>query len=116
MKKIAHKSRVVFDGILDFINESGEQRLLLELTESLEEELAKTRGTDEIIVTSAMPLTLPQLKKIKNTLQKHLKKKLPIVNKIDKNLVAGFTIRVNDWFLDSSIRQEMETLTRNLLA
>lgn len=115
MKKTSHKSRAVFGGILDFIKETKEPSLLPELTESLEEELAKTRGTDEIIVTSAVPLNLPQLTKIKNTLEKYLKMKLPIVNKIDKNLIAGFTIRVNDWFLDTSIRQEMETLRRNLL-
>lgn len=116
MKKLSTKSKAVLEGILDFIKETGEQNLLGEITNSLEKELAKTRGTDEIIVTSTVLLSPPQLKKIKNTLQKNLKVNLPVVNKIDKTLIAGFTIRVNDWYLDSSVRQALESVKRNLLA
>ena len=115
MKKVSSKSKAVLTGLLEFLDESGKQNLLPEVADFLEKEVAKSQESNEIIVTSAVKISPKQLKNLKFVMQKKLKVNFPIINKIDNNLLGGFTIRVNDWFLDSSISHQVELLKRSLL-
>lgn len=116
MKKTSHTSRNVTRGVLDYLSEIGEQKILPEVTRSLEEVLHKAKKTDEIKVTSAVAMTSKQLKLLKSTLSRALGVNLPVKNKVEKSLVGGFTVRVADWFLDASITHELEMLKRSLLS
>lgn len=116
MRKISDKSKAYIEGLLDYIGKTGEQNILPEIAKSLEKEAAKSQKENEIIVTSAVRLTPQQLKNIKKILENLLNVKFPIVNKINKNLIAGFTIRVNDWFWDSSLSYQIEQFKRLLLS
>lgn len=115
MSKNTYKSDQMTEGIIDYLEEKGEQNLLGEVTRALQGQLAKQERANEIVVTSVVKLSLPQLSKIKSFFQKKMKLKLPAVNLIDKNLIGGFTIRVNDWFLDASIENQIKTFKRILL-
>lgn len=101
-------------GILSYLDEIGEQKILPEVTKSLEEVIDKAKKNDEIIVSSVIPFTSQQLKTLKSILTKVLGIELPLKNKLDKDLVGGFTVRVNDWFLDASITHQLEILKRTL--
>lgn len=116
MKKINHRSRNVTKGLLAYLDEIGEQKILPEVTRSLEEVLSKAKRSDEIVVVSAIPLVKSQLGLLKSILSKSRGVNLPIKNKTDKSLIGGFTVRINDWFLDASIIQELEILKRSLLS
>lgn len=116
MKKISSKSEAVLAGILDYLAETGDQALLPEVTKSLEKEIRKAKGADKIIVTSSIKLTPQQIKNLQAVLKKILHVKLPIVNNIDKNLIGGFTVKINDWYLDASINHELLLLKRSLLS
>lgn len=116
MKKISSKSKAVFAGIMDYFKETGEKSLLAEVTTSLEKEILKSKGTDEVIVTSVVKLTQQQISNLREVLEKKLHVKLPLVNKIDKNLIGGFTVKINDWYLDASISHELLLLKRSLLS
>lgn len=103
------------EGIIDYLEEKGEQKLLGEVTKALQGQLAKQERANEIVVTSVVKLSSPQLSKIITFFHKKMKLKLPAINLIDKNLIGGFTIRVNDWFLDASIENQIKTFKRILL-
>ncbi|MBI3379551.1 F0F1 ATP synthase subunit delta [Candidatus Gottesmanbacteria bacterium] len=115
MKQVSTKSKALVSGLLDYIFDEGEQYLLPQVTKSLEKEVARIHKSDEIVVSSMVKLSPGQLKKIKETLHKMLNVKYPLVNEVDKNLIGGFTIKVNDWFFDASISHEIELLERSLL-
>ncbi len=115
MKNISFKSKAVISGLLDYLGQKGEENLLPEVSKSLEKEVDKLSGQDEIIVTSTVRLTSSQLAKIKSSIYKMLKKKLPVKNEINQKLLGGFTVRVNDWFFDSSISRQVELLKQSLL-
>ena len=70
---------------------------------------------DKILITSVFKLSADQVDKIKKSINKILKVDLPVENKIDSKLMGGFTIKVNDWFLDSSIKHEIDLIKRSLL-
>ena len=116
MIKISGKSKAIIKGLLEYLDETKRNELLPEVTQSLERKVALREGTDEIIVTSVVKLTPKQIINFKTALRIILKVNLPLINKIDQNLIGGFTIQINDWFLDSSISYKIELLKRSLLA
>lgn len=74
------------------------------------------KGLDKIIVTSVVPLSKEQLLVIGKVLPEFVDKKAPIINVIDKKILAGFTISVRDWFLDASLIYEIKDFKQRLLS
>lgn len=116
MKKISKKSKQVLKGLLDYLKDTGEEKLLPEVTQTLGEVVVKSKKAEEIVVTSVVPLTDEEKENLQDILSKNLQGNLPIVNKIDKTLLAGFTIRVKDWFFDASLARQLESLKRSIMS
>lgn len=112
--KDSKKPNLVVAGILDFLEERGEQRLLPEVTRQLESLLEEAKEAEAIEVKSFIALSKTEMEELKNSLRKFLGNKLPMVNGIDKKLLGGFTIKVGDWFLDASLASDL-TFLRQLL-
>ncbi len=110
------ESSSVVQGILGFLSDTGKSNLLSSVAEVLDEVVDKTRNADEILITSAVPLTPPQVKKLGGIVSHFLKRDLPPVNKIDKRLLGGFSIRVGDFFLDASLANELDNIKQLILS
>ncbi len=67
-------------------------------------------ATEEIVVTSAVALSAEQLGKIRKIIPVEITSSLPIINKVDKKILAGFIIEVGDWSLDASLNYELKEL------
>ena len=67
-------------------------------------------ATEEIVVTSAVALSVEQLGKVRKIIPVEIASTLPIVNKINKKILAGFTVEVGDWSLDASLNCELKEL------
>ncbi|MBI4990548.1 ATP synthase F1 subunit delta [Candidatus Gottesmanbacteria bacterium] len=115
MKKRSLKSNAVLQGLLDYLSQTGKEDLLPEVTKSLENVVAKSKKAEEIIVNSALPLKTEEIKNLKNVLKKITNVDLPVVNKVDKKLIGGFTVRLNDWFLDASLYHQLQLIKQSLL-
>lgn len=116
MKKISSKSSQVLEGLLNYLDERNEQDILPEVTKSLEAKVEKNDNDNKIIISSAIRLSDKQIGQIKSVVLKKLGRKMPAVNKIEKKLLGGFTLRVNDWFLDSSLNFQIINLKRLMLS
>lgn len=106
----------VVQGILGFLSDTGKTNLLSSVAEVLDEVVDKTKNADEILITSFIPLSRPQFKKLAGIVSRFLGRKLPAVNKIDKRLVGGFSIRVGDFFLDASLANELANIKQLILS
>lgn len=115
MKKISSKSSQVLDGLLNYLDESHKEDLLPEVTKSLEEKMTKGKKENQIIVSSPIRLSEKQINQVKSVIYRKFGKKMPVQNKIERELLGGFTIRVNDWFLDASLNFQITNLKRLLL-
>ncbi len=116
MKKSSNKSTAVLTGLMNYLKETGEEKLLPEVTKSLEKVVAKSKNSKQIIISSAYPLNSKQLGLLKRIINKKLNLDFPIVNNIDKGLIGGFTVRINDWFMDSSVLHHLQFIKRSLLS
>lgn len=116
MKQTSKDSKLVVQGLLGFLSDSGKTGLLSSVTDLLGEVVDKTKSAEEIIVTSQVTLTKEELGKIRQLVSHFLRRDIPAVNKVEKNLIGGFTIRVGDFFLDASLASELSNVKRLILS
>lgn len=114
MKKSSQKTDAILNGLTCYLKEKGEENILPDVTKSLENMVSKLNKSDSIIVTSVVPLSKPQLNEIGKLIKKNLNIELPIVNEIEKQLLAGFTVKVNEWFFDGSVSNQLNNIRRSL--
>ena len=67
------------------------------------------------IITSHIRLTVEQINYLQITPKKIFNEVLPVQNIIDKNILAGFTVKVGEWYLDASLKTELNNLQQILL-
>ena len=67
------------------------------------------------IITSPIRLTVEQINYLQIILKKIFNEVLPVQNIIDKNILAGFTVKVGEWYLDASLKTELNNLQQILL-
>jgi len=116
MKKKTKTYSIVVSGLLDYLAETDQSKLLPQVTAELRNLVEKPGEVKEITVTSFLPLTPQQLEVVKIALYKFLNLDLPVTNKIDKKLLGGFTVAVGDWFLDASLAYELRKLKQLMLS
>lgn len=117
MKRTSRTSKIVTRGLIDFLSEKGETRLLPEVVDTLEATLAKSRQPNAMVVTSAVGLTAAQKQQLTAIFSRKMANSRPLSTRfvIDKTLLGGFTIRINDWSLDATIAHELATLKHSLV-
>lgn len=71
--------------------------------------------TVKIEVISAWPLSKNQIRKIAFLMTKRLFKKVDVVNKINKDILAGIIIRTGDIIMDGSVNRRMLRLKNYIL-
>jgi F0F1-type ATP synthase delta subunit len=115
MIKTIQKSDNIISGIMDYLSETGEEHLLTEVSRELEVIVKKSKSAEEIEVNSVVKMSHAQTLFIRQYIQKILKLDLPVVCTIDAKLIGGFTIQVGDWFLDASLKYQIESIKQTLL-
>lgn len=75
----------------------------------LNEEL---KGKDVAYITTAVPLTAEIEKKVLAQLGKITDKKVTLENRVDKDILGGFVLRVGDTQYDASIATKLERIKR----
>ncbi len=99
---------------LYYFLESGRLLLLRELVLELKVLAAKAMKEDEGLVESAFKISLEQMAKIEQTLEKILGKKLRIESKIVPELLAGIKVSVGGKSFDLSLTNSLENMKKQL--
>lgn len=73
---------------------------------------AAARGEASAEVTSAHPLTAPQLKELTARLKAREGKDIKITAKVDPEILGGLVVRIGSTQIDSSIRTRLNTLAQ----
>jgi F-type H+-transporting ATPase subunit delta len=115
MIKAAQKSTDIIQGLMDYLSETGEEKLIKDVSRELKTIVRETNQIDEILVTSAVELRESQKQNISEFIKRKLKLNLPLINKIDKSLIGGFRIKVGDWLLDASLKHQLDNIKQTLL-
>lgn len=90
-------------------------KYLIKIFDEFINEVNSSIGIKEGIIYSVNKLTDEQIKKISDAIEVKLNNKVELVNKIDKRLIGGIKIVVEDKIFDGSVKNKLEKLHEDLL-
>ena len=125
--KLAYKEKTevflsLFEGQIEsktsnFIKVLGESKrisLLPHISREYKKLLSGTKGSSEVLITSAFELTDEQLKKTTDSLKGRYGDSLTVEQVIDKSLIGGFSIKCGDEVTDYSVKGKLEKLRNQI--
>ena len=111
----ARYARAVYDSLRTALKAEGHEDMLAHVLEELVQ-LARAGGPTSADVTSAVELSAAQRAKIEGELRGHYGAALDINYQVDSALLGGLLVRVGDKVLDTSVRQRLNAVQRNMIA
>ena len=101
--------------LLSVLIDKRRERVLDYLPDVYKGVAGKIRGIVPVIVQTAIPLTEDRLTKLKKNLEKLTKKKVNIETEINKDIIGGMIIRIENKIIDGSITNHLKNLKKSLL-
>jgi F-type H+-transporting ATPase subunit delta len=101
---------------LGLMNNKGRLGLLREVTEAYDDLLEEQLGNVEVDVTVAQRLSPEQLEQVRQRVGKAIGRNAVIHQYVDESIIGGLVLRVQDKLIDASVRYQLETMRRQLLA
>ena len=116
LKEILSKkiNPLVFELIL-YVKSSQVVKIVKEVKESF---LMKYKASNDIInvhATLTDDLSDKEIKQLKNSIDKTLKKNAEISVSVDKTIIGGIKLKIENTFLDASIQNQLQMLKNKLL-
>jgi F0F1-type ATP synthase delta subunit len=102
--------------ILNHLNESGQMGLIASVVDGLRQSSEYKNSINHVVVTSAIKLSPPELKIIEKYLNSSIGESYDLVQVVDQALLAGFTLQVNDLYIDASVLGKINTVSNILTA
>jgi F0F1-type ATP synthase delta subunit len=102
--------------LIAHLKTTGELDLLPQLVEALSASPEYRRAKNKVVVTSAVKLESTELKHIEAYVQKQVGEDYSLENMVDPELVAGFTLQVNDTLIDASFLGKINAVQNTLYA
>lgn len=97
-------------GFLDFVINKNREELLFGITKRFLELFDEHAGIVNADVTSAIELDERQKINIKKKLEDYTDKQVRLSFSLDKNLIGGFIVKIQDTVVDASIRHQLQLL------
>ncbi|MBM3165950.1 MAG: ATP synthase F1 subunit delta [Chloroflexi bacterium] len=92
----------------------GRLRSIPQIADEYQRLLDEHRGIRHAEVTTAIPLDDTGKKKIAQSLEAMIGKKLSLSLKVDTDIIGGFVARIDDSLIDCSIHSKLEQMKRSL--
>jgi F-type H+-transporting ATPase subunit delta len=102
-----------FLGVLNNRNRLG---ILEQIASAYDDLLDEAMGKIEVDVTTAQRLSAEELEEVRQKISSALKKDAVIHQYVDESIIGGLVLRVEDKLIDASVRSQLETMKRQLLA
>lgn len=110
------QAQIIAKTLLTHLQEKGETQLIGQIVDILMSSSEYKNSKSRVVLTSATKLEVVQLKGIKSYLEKSVGKDYEFVEVVDPSLVAGFTLQINDTFIDASVLGKINTVSNKLTA
>jgi len=114
---------VIFDGKINtyslnfllLITENRREKYIPGIFRGLEELYRKDQGIKTALLTTATPLSETIVGQIQKSLESEFGGKVDLSQKIDKELIGGFVLRVDDTQYDASVSSQLKKIKEKLL-
>ena len=100
--------------IIAHLKSQGQLELLTSVVDILKSSDAYKNSKNKVVVTSAVALDTAEFKQISAYLKSSVGTDYELVKLVDPGLVAGFTLQVNDTFIDASVLGKINLVQNTL--
>jgi F-type H+-transporting ATPase subunit delta len=101
--------------LVNLLIKNGRESYLPAVARVFHDETLKYKGITETFLTTAVPVSDKTRKQIKALISSEFKTKVELQESIDKEIIGGFVLKVNDNFIDASVRNKLRKIKKELL-
>jgi F-type H+-transporting ATPase subunit delta len=100
--------------LVDLIIKNGREKYLPSITRIFRDETLKYKGITEAELITAATVDEKIKKQITELVTSSFRTKVDLKETIDKNIIGGFILKVNDNYIDASIRNKLRKIRKEL--
>jgi len=100
--------------LIDLLIRNGRENYLSAITRVFRDETLKFRGITPTSLTTAVPVSDKTKKKIGDLISSVFNTKVELTETVDPEILGGFIIRINDNFIDASVRNKLRKIKKEL--
>ena len=97
--------------IFDIITRKNRELYLPAIAEEFVNQYRTYKGIEKATVTTPFPLTDALRAEFKKMVAERTGKSVELVEKIDKELIGGFVLKIGDRLMDNSVQHKLKTLS-----
>lgn len=115
--KISEKKNLqeLLERFLDILKRNGQLPLVYEILKKYENLAREEKEGAEAILSVALPENQDEISKLVQQIKVPGIKKIRTKIEIDRNLIGGFVLRINDILIDASIKKKINDLKKHLI-
>jgi F-type H+-transporting ATPase subunit delta len=100
--------------LVDLLIKNGRENHLPAVARVFIDETLRFKGITETYLTTAVPVNDKSRKEITEMISSLFKTKVELRETIDKDIIGGFILKVNDNFIDASVRNKLRKIRKEL--
>jgi F-type H+-transporting ATPase subunit delta len=100
--------------IVDLLIKNGRESYLAAVARVFRDDTLKFKGITETYLTTAVPVNDKIKKQIIEMISSVFKTKVELKEYIDSGIIGGFILKVNDNFIDASVRNKLRKIKKGL--
>ncbi|MGE5355169.1 MAG: ATP synthase F1 subunit delta [Deltaproteobacteria bacterium] len=106
-----------FYKFMQLVIKKGRESILPEIADEVLDQYKRMKMITDIQLTTATPLDLDFMKRLNDSLIKSAitAEKLDFKTKVDKDIIGGFIIQIEDQLIDSSIRKKLKNIESEII-
>jgi F-type H+-transporting ATPase subunit delta len=101
--------------LIDLTVDNGRERYIPDIARVFIHETMKYKGITESILTTAVKVDAKVKKQITDMISDVFKTKVELIENLDSDIVGGFILRVDDNYIDASIRNKLRKIQKELI-
>lgn len=101
--------------LVDLVVKNGRENYLPAIARVFISETLKYKGVTESVLTTAVKVDSKVRKQITDLISEVFSTKVELEEKIDTNIIGGFILRIDDKYIDASIRNKLRKIKKELL-
>jgi F-type H+-transporting ATPase subunit delta len=100
--------------LVDLLIKNGRESFLPAVTRVFRDETLRYNGITETHLTTAVPVNDKIRKEISEMITSVFKTRVELKESVDEEIIGGFVLRINDNFIDASVRNKLRKIRKEL--
>jgi F-type H+-transporting ATPase subunit delta len=100
--------------LVDLLIKNGREKFLPAIARVFKDETLKYKGITETFLTTAVTVNDKIREEISEMISSVFKTKVELKETVDKEIIGGFVLKVNDNYIDASVRNKLRKIRKEL--